>query len=264
MKRLVTLWTLLFAFSAALEVSADAFAYVKVGDVVENVELKTLDGGKQKLLGKAKANVFVFFRPGQKNSRTALEALAECEKDLKGKSVRWVAIVSDRYSADEVRAELKATGIKMKVLIDRNDALYGKLGAALHPVMGITGKDRKLVAYQPFRKVNFKTVVMARVQHQLGELTDKELASVLNPPKTDRGGGRAKAERQIKMGRAFYRSKKYDKALAAAEKATKLDPEFAAAYTLAGQVHAAQGNCDEAGEVFRQGAEDRRRRRSSH
>ena len=42
----------------------------------------------------------------------------------------------------------------MPVLIDQGDALYGRFGVILHPVVGITGPDRRLVA-SAFAKVNY-------------------------------------------------------------------------------------------------------------
>ncbi len=80
-----------------------AFAHVKTGDVIENVELTALDGSTQPLLSNATANVFVFFKPGQDHSRTTMIHLAACEKEMAAKSVRWVAIVSRHiYGPEDV------------------------------------------------------------------------------------------------------------------------------------------------------------------
>jgi hypothetical protein len=66
-----------------------ARARAEPGTVVENVELKTLAGGKEKLLSnKVKANVFVFFRPNNERSLDALKQMATCEKEFGGKPVR--------------------------------------------------------------------------------------------------------------------------------------------------------------------------------
>ena len=60
--------------------------------------------GKEKLLaGKVKATAVVFVRTGQDRSADALRAMAKCEQDLAGKPVRFVAVVSGSWSADEVR-----------------------------------------------------------------------------------------------------------------------------------------------------------------
>jgi hypothetical protein len=67
--------------------------------------------------------------------------VTECQKELAGKPVHWCAVVSDRVPQAEVEAEVQTTGFQMPVLIDRGDALYGKLGVILHPVIGITGQD---------------------------------------------------------------------------------------------------------------------------
>ena len=138
--------------------SALAFANVPIGAVVENVSLPALGGGEQNLLSDTNVSVFIFLKPGQEHSNQALVEIAECEKELAGKPVHWCAIVSDRVPRAEVEAEVQATGITMPVLIDQGDALYGKFGVVLHPVVGITDPDRRLVAYQPFAKVNYGAV----------------------------------------------------------------------------------------------------------
>jgi hypothetical protein len=39
-----------------------------------------------------------------------------------------------------VKALVKQVGLRMPVLWDQADALYGKLGVRLHPVIGITDR----------------------------------------------------------------------------------------------------------------------------
>ena len=74
-----------------------AFAHVPIGGLIDNVELTALDGARYPLLSNATANVFIFFKPAQEHSRTTLVHLAACQKEMAAKSVRWVALVSDRY-----------------------------------------------------------------------------------------------------------------------------------------------------------------------
>ena len=109
----------------------------------------------------------IFFRPGQDFSRLALKELAGVQKELAGKSIRWVGIVSDRAAKDDVQAMVKESGISMLVLIDVGDAFYGKLGVAQVPVTVLFDEQHKLVAYQSFTKVNYAAVVTARVRYLL-------------------------------------------------------------------------------------------------
>jgi len=102
---------------------------VALGDRIDPEVMPTLDGGKEPLLsGQAKANVFVFFRPKQEHSTETLKAMAACEADFKGKPVHWVAIVSSTWDPADVRKLLAETGLRMPVLVDQADRLYGKLG----------------------------------------------------------------------------------------------------------------------------------------
>ena len=157
--------------------------------------MPTLAGGTDHLLTDATVNVFIFFRPGQDYSRMALKELAGVEKELAGKPVRWVAVVSDRAAEADVRSDAKEAGLTMPILIDVGDVLYGKLGVSQLPVTGICDQQHRLVAYQPFMKVNYAAVVRARVRNLLKEISDEELAAVLNPPagahRQRRGGGLA-------------------------------------------------------------------------
>ena len=72
------LWALgIFLACALVPLDALAFSNVAVGDTLENVELPTLAGGREALLSpKAQANVFIFFRPQQENSLSALTTLS--------------------------------------------------------------------------------------------------------------------------------------------------------------------------------------------
>jgi tetratricopeptide (TPR) repeat protein len=245
-----TIWILTLL---ALGPRVGVFAHAQVGSIVENRDLPALAGGTQPLLSpNANANVFVFFRPGKENSRLILKELAECEKELAGKSVHWVAIVSDSTPRDVVEADMKASGIAMPVLIDRGDALYGKLGVALHPIAGIADRNGKLAAYQPFQKVNFAVVLLARVRHLLGEISAEELDRALHPGAATMGGNAQVARRNLHLAEALVKTQKLDKALEIVRRSIEKDPTFAAAHTLLGQILAAQGKHAEATQAFEQ------------
>ncbi len=227
-----------------------AFSHAAVGDQIENRELPALGGGEKPFLGDAEANVFFFIRPDQEHSRQVLSGLAGLTEELAGRSVTWTAIVSDRFSEDEIRAAMKEAGLDLPVLVDRGDALYGELGAALHPVLGIADQDRVLVAYQAFRKIHFIELLKARVRHQLGEITDQELARVEDPPKIDVAGRDDGAERHLRLARMLLKMGQADKALASVEKSLGIDPEQAAAHAFAGSILAGREDCAAAVEAF--------------
>ena len=252
-RKRLTGWTLGTLLSAALwPLGSFAFANVEVGEAVENEQLPALDGGTKPLLQKGKVGVFVFFRPNQDHSRDTLQRLAEIEREFAPKPVTFAAVVSDAWPAEEVRELVRQVGLRMPVLLDRADALYGKLGVRLHPVIGITDRNWKLAAYQPFLKINYGEVIRAQIRRALGEIGEAELARVLEPPRATMPGDdvRYVAKRDVNLGKIFLQKRNWEKALESARKGQERDPTFAGAHTLAGQALAGMGKCPEAVHEF--------------
>ncbi len=224
---------------------------VQIGDVVQDVQLQTLDGGQARLLQKGvKANVFVFFRPEQERSVDTLKDLATCEKEFAAKPVRFVGIVSDSWPADEVKALVKETGVKMTVLVDKGDALYGALGIRLHPVIGMVDARGKLTAFEPFRQINYCERVKIRIRFLLGEVAESEIAKVDEPersplPHSEEGV----AKRHLNFARMLHKIGQDDKALEEVAKGIVVAPG-AAAYALQGEILAALRRCPEAARAF--------------
>jgi len=231
--------------SALLALARPALG-AEVGDTVEEAQLPTLAGGKAPLVGGAKANVFVFAKPGQEHSRTTLVALARMEKQFAGKPVRFAAVVSDRFSPEEVGAFVRTTGFASPVLIDAGEALYSKLRIRLHPVVGVVDKRRKLLSLLPFTKLDYEPSVRAEIQFALGEITEEQLKRIRTPPPATQGGAANVAQRYLKMGERLFSVKDYPKALDSASKSLAHDPNLAAAHSLIGAIRAATGHCSEA------------------
>ncbi len=242
------LWALL---PLAWAPGSRAFAGVQPGETVENAELPTLEGGSAALLGRARASVFVFFRPKQDHSLEMLKQLAGLEKEFAGKPVHFAAVVSGDWPAAEVREAVVASGIRMAVLVDRGDALYGSMGVRLHPVVGIADERWRLAAYHPFEKINQSDALRARIRRLLGEIGDAELARVLEPPRAGVEGGPAVvARRYVALARSLLQGKNAAKAVEMARKALEADAGNAAAHAVLGQALAAEGSCAEAAAAF--------------
>ncbi len=242
----------LLTFFAAFPPPAQARA--EPGAVLQNIELKTLAGGKAPLLSaKAKANVFVFFRTGQERSVDALKQMAVCERELAGKAIYWAAIVSGSESPGEVQAIVAQTGIKMPVLIDEGDVLYDRLGIRLHPMVGITDGRFVLNAMEPYRQIDYCDVIRTRIKVLLGEATVAQLDKVMNPDKSPLPGAdpMKKAMRDVNMARRLYEIGQYGDSLKFANKALEVAP-VAHAYTVMGLAYAKLGKCDEANKAFEQ------------
>ena len=242
--------------TAALILAAPlaAHAHAEVGTLVENVELRTIAGGKERLLSaKVRANVFVFFRTGQERSLDALKMLATCEKALAGKSVHWVGLVSSSEVPADVQELVKQTGIAMPVLIDEDDKVYGALGIRLHPMVGLADGAFRLSAIEMYRQIDYCDIVKGRIKVLLGELDAAGMEKVLNPARGTMPGEdiRDVARRDVNLGRKQLQIKQYDKALLSASKALEKAP-LASAFALIGDVHAARGNCAAAVKQYEQ------------
>jgi tetratricopeptide (TPR) repeat protein len=225
---------------------ADAAA--EPGTLVENVELRTLAGGREKLLSpKVRANVFVFFRPAHDRSLDALKQMAACEKEFAGKAVRWVAIVSSSAAVEEVKPMVSESGIQMPVLVDEGDALYEKLGIRLHPMVGITDGKGKILAMEMYRQIEYCDIIRVQIQIALGEKTAADLAKIENPDKGIMPGDDPvkKASRDVNMARRLYEIGQFDKAIDRAKKALELAP-IARGFSLQAVALAKLNRCPEA------------------
>jgi tetratricopeptide (TPR) repeat protein len=243
---------LLAALACALAAFHAAWAaHAAIGTPVADGELATLQGGSARVLGDG-TSVLVFFRPNQDRSATALRELAQCRARLSGRPVRWVGVVSDSVPAQAASALVREAGFDVPVLVDRGDALYGALGIALHPVVVIVGRDRKLAAFEPFRSVDFCAVVTARVRHALGEVGDAEVQAALEPPKSAEGGDEQVAARYRALAQMQLKSGSPDKALASIERSLEKAPKLAASHALRGEILAVLGRCSEAVPAFRE------------
>jgi len=247
LRRRLPAWVVAGALvGAAWPGAGRAFSNVAPGAALENPTLPTLDGGRAELLSrKASASLFVFVRPQQVHSLDALRELESIRQELAGKPVRMVAVVSDAWPADEVRAMLEAARVEWPVLVDLGDALYGRLGVRLHPVVGIADRSLRLAAYEHFRQINFREIVLARLRVVLGELTEADMAKVLEPEKATTGSPEAEARRYVNLARALWKRQNGPKALEALRRSVEAAPS-SAAWSLQGEIQAAGGDCQAA------------------
>lgn len=229
---------------AAPPPTAQAFRDAPLGTPIRNRDLPSIDGKATPLFGAARANLFVFVRTGQDHSEEALRQLARLDDELRGRPVRLVAIVSGDEPRDEVRALARASGIRFPVLVDAGDALYGELGVSLHPSVGIADERHRLVGYQPFRKLNFLDAVRGRVQLALGEISEAQLAAILDPPAAPTAVNRAAA--RLNLARKLLVAGAVDAAIQSARAAVAMDPSLAEAHALLAEALARGGKCPEA------------------
>jgi hypothetical protein len=238
--------------AAAAAVAARAEA-VETGQLVPEVTLRQFDGGAAPLVDRtAGATAVVFFKTDQERSLETLKIMARCQPQLAGKPVRWVGVVPGDTPAAAARGAVEASGMKVPVLVDDSDALYAKLGIRMHPGIAIVDRGRRLVAYEPFHEVDYCGIVVARIRRVLGEISDAEVAKALAPATSQLPGGDDRsgvATRHVSFGRKLLAAKAYAQAHENARKAMAIAPS-PAAWTLEGQIFAAEGKCAEALKAF--------------
>lgn len=238
--------------ASALVLPLGAHAHAEVGTPVANVELRTLAGGRERILAaKARANVLVFFRPNHERSLEALKQMVKCEKDLAGKPVHWAAVVSSTEPAADVQATVAQAGIAFPVLVDEGDALYEKLGVRLHPVVVVVDAKSRIAAFEMYRQIDYCDVVKGRIREALGEIDEAQMAKILEPDRSGLPGDDLpkKALRDVHMGRKLLDLGLADKAIAKARRAIEIAP-VPAAWTLLGDAWAKKGDCAEAGKAY--------------
>jgi hypothetical protein len=250
-RSLVAVAAVVIFASTALPSEGQAFVNLPLGGTVKNRQMPTLAGKREALLGKSKANLFVFFRPGQDHSVQTLAQLAKLETEFDGKPVRFVAVTSDSYPRDEVAATAREAGIRMPILIDQGDALYGELGVSLHPVVGIVDERGKLIAYQHFLKINMLDVLRGRIQLALGEIGEVEMARLVEPPAAPIAlGNRSGAKSRFLLARALLARGSVDKAIENARAGIALDATFAPVHAILAKALLAASQCADAEKEF--------------
>jgi tetratricopeptide (TPR) repeat protein len=220
--------------------------------VVQNLELATLAGGRQKVISpKAKVNVFVFFRANHERSLDALKQMAACERELAGKPIAWAAIVSSAEPVADVKAAVAESGIRMPVLIDENDAFYDALDIRMHPMVGVVDARAVLSVLEPYRQIEYCEVIKARIRVVLGETTVAAADKAGNAQGTGLPGSdpMKKAMRDVNMARKLIEIGEYEEAVKFSQKALQVAP-VAEAYTVMGQAYAKLRKCPDAEKAF--------------
>ena len=231
-----------------------ARAHAEVGAAVEAVELRAIAGGRQRVLApKARVNVLVFFRTAQDRSADALAQLAACERLFAGRPVSWVGLVSSTEDPAAVQALVRQAGVAMPVLVDEGDALYDALGIRLHPMVVLVDGAARIQAFEIYRQVDYCEIVKGRIRMLLGEIDEAAFQAIQAPPRGGLPGEdpRDVARRDVNLGRQLLKRQQLEKAAAAARKALETAP-LAAAFSLLGDVAAAQRDCARARRLYDQ------------
>lgn len=238
------------SFIAAVALAAGpamGFQYFSPGDKLPEKTLPKLVGsGSQPYLAKSKVTVFFFFAPGTRNGQHALHGLAALEKEFAGRPVTWVPIVSGSSAAADAQKDVKEAGLAATILKDDGDELYGTLGTAMTPTVGVVDEQHKLLAYLPFTKLQFQDHIQAWVRFGLGELDQAGLDLVLKPPPLVVSGEKEVALRILKMAQKQRERGNLEGALASVKKAEEKLAGLPETKAMQAAILADQGKCPEA------------------
>jgi tetratricopeptide (TPR) repeat protein len=225
---------------------ASGFSNVQPGSALPERTLTGLDGVKRPWLAKGQVTVFCFVTPTTKNGQRGLQALAQLEKELAGKPLALVPIVSSTVPARDAATEFAKAGLVAVPLVDEVDALYGELGTALTPVVGVADAQHRLLAYLPFKKLNYLDAIRGWARFALGEISKEQLDLALTPPPVADGGESQVAHRYFRLAEKQLAAGHVDQALATVKKSLEHAPDEPAALALHGAALAEAGRCAEA------------------
>jgi hypothetical protein len=235
--------------AGALAARAEA---IETGQVVPDLTLRRVEGGSAPVVERgASVTALVFFRAQHERSLDTLKMLATCQHRFAGKPVRMVGLVP-ADSAEGAKGAVATTGAKLEVLVDADDAVYSSLGVRMHPGIAVVDGARRVVAFEPYHNVDFCEIVTARIRRALGEIDDAAVAKALAPPPSQLPGGddhAGVARRHVLLGQKLLAARSYALAHDNARKAIQVAPS-ADAWTLEGEVFAAEGKCPEAATAF--------------
>ncbi len=235
---------------ASLPLCAEAFA--EAGTKVDDVELASIAGKKERLFaGNAKATVLLFVRTRHERSAIALKDMAACEQALKGKPVRWAAVISSAEPVADARADAKAAGVAMPVLVDEGDALYSRLDIRMQPTAVILDAKHQVVAFEPFRQVEYCEIVKTRIRVVLGEADQAALDRATSPAVSTMPGDdpAKKAMRDVRMAQRLVEIGSYDLAVEKARRALEIAP-LAEAHAVMGDAYRKLGRCEDAAKAY--------------
>ena len=226
--------------------ASSGLGFVAVGTRVPAMELPTPSGETRPLVDPDRTTVFLFFDPEKPHSLEALHEMAGVQARVGTEDVRWIGILSDRFDPAKAEEAVSGAGVRLQLLLDRNDALYGALEVRLYPTAGVIDPTGVLRAYVPYSSSNFAGALEAHLLHALGRLDDEGLEKALHPHAASVESDNGKARRHIKLAEMLWKVGRQDKAIEEARRAVENAPDMASAHAVLGDYLARTGRCEEA------------------
>jgi tetratricopeptide (TPR) repeat protein len=249
-KARVLFWITLFIIGSHISL-AIAIGHHKQGDRVPSISIRTIDGNQISLdERKGKIIVLAFWKQDDDKSSKMLTDLSRVSQEFQDKDVTFLAINGDRASERQIGEMALAKEPTCLFASDPDLAAYSSLGILVLPTTLIVGPDGKLAFIQDLYSRNFYTQTRAYVRFLLGEITQDQLNTQLDPGTAVKvSPARIKAERYVNLGRVLLDLKEKEKARGALQKAVEADPSFPEPHLLLAEL------CLEDKEVRKAGAE---------
>ncbi len=116
--------------------------------------------------------------------------------------------------------------LRMPVLLDEGDSLYGRLQVRQHPLLLVADVAGTVTLSQPYVRIRYCDIVFAHVRYLLGEIDEAQLERELHParatfPSEDKVNV---AKRYVTMGQREMAMGKCDRATRSFAKALELAP----------------------------------------
>jgi tetratricopeptide (TPR) repeat protein len=216
------------------------------GSALEDVELPALAGGKAHLLAPGSVNVLVFAKPGHPHCVETLRDLAGRE-GMAG--VHWIVILPGDTPAADARALASATGVKMPMVLDVGDALYGRMQVKLQPTLFVIDRQARVAASEPYRQINYGDRIVARIRFTLGEISAEQLAQAEDPARSETHSDQGVARSRVQFGQKLLEMGQLEMALAEVDKSLAASPT-SVGYLLQGRILSRQGKCEAAAKAF--------------
>ncbi|TNF32011.1 MAG: hypothetical protein EP329_11410 [Deltaproteobacteria bacterium] len=236
------------ALVAALVTGPAVAARSALGATLEPRDLPRVEGkGKVPLFAADAVSGVLFITPDHAQSEMALDAVERCKAELGEAPVRFVTVVSGRYTPAQLQATLARAGRTIPIAFDAGDATAAEMRVQVRPTAAVVDRAGKLVDWQPYDSVGFGDKLCARLRFAAGLIDKAGLDEALDPkrgPRTDPQV--AKAARFLKLAERFFERGDHEKAEKTVRQSLATHEPVAAAHVLLGKTLQALKRCPEA------------------
>ncbi|UCG56714.1 MAG: tetratricopeptide repeat protein [Phycisphaerales bacterium] len=206
-----------------------------------------------------------FFSNEQKRSARAAADITAILKELRtdAKDLLALAVIDDPNCMAYFRPGDKDTPLPMRVVLDTQYTLWGKLGAIATPTVVISGKDDKVLWVKAGYGYDFAPATRAHLAKALGVAQDTTPEDAGHVETVTNDTVAARVKRHLQMANILIGKARFESAIHELEKSRDLDPNSVETVLQLGELYCLMRRSQEALEVIRkvQGATRRQKAR---